>query len=584
MILFQTYAISFIIIIILFYTQADDIPFLLYQQSNYSLLYDIKQFSDGKLMLLTENDPGLQLVFRNGMINPINNFRNLTKNNLAQFLKSNIQLGGITQITTDNTPSIGFLGTFLLNNTINWIKFCISDQNSNTNNQLQIANSIISARMNYSITEMILFNNIDDTCVTNDPIQIYDSVQNYIFDHFYAYNNISCWSGFNYNNTISNICTFPFQYEIANITIFNIWLIAFSLVELCFNHIFLLIEVVYVSDYNAYGLVDPSKSNTYETLELKNISSSYYFENLKNLGVIPNNTAWLFYNDSRNANWSLFVKEMPKINDDTFYENSIIKSTSPNHNMSFQLPTQLNFSINITFTIPIVKSFGNLTIYQSTQIRQKFPINSKYCNISHGTILSCTVFPSTFNSENENYIITVDNNFVKSASNYESLAGIKNIWIVSTSSRSKVYNCNTMFNSRFNSIKLDKNFYDMLQQQLIDSIPLNDKDRLKPIKHINDPTSANKILMEFLITKANSTEYPDVSNIINVLDDLIQNKDTSALVQYNLTKFLDSSYRFKANPSLIQIFLEIKYELLGIGILFIILFVGYLGLKKRNPK
>ncbi|RIB20028.1 hypothetical protein C2G38_2141372 [Gigaspora rosea] len=639
-------------------------------------------------MLLTESDPGLQLVFRNGTINPINNFRILTKNNLTQvfplseeliiimfceintncyngmiidlngiIIVDNIQLGGITQITKDNAPSIGFLGTFLLNNTINWIKFRIPDQNSYTNNELQIANGIISARMNYSITEVALFNNIDgshaivyssqlkyygsnltyildqsyftinicfyneDTRVTNNPIQIYDSVQNSIslsIDPVFAYDNINCWSGFNYNNSISNICTFPFQYRTINVTIVNVWLIAFSSVGTVFQshslvhrdwyhtsqqpsayyeEIYGVIPLpfgeilVYVTDYNTYGLVDPSKSHTYETLDLKNMSSSYYFETLRNFGVIPNNTAWLFYSDSRNANWSLFIKEMPKINDDALYENSIIKSVSPNHNMTFQLPTQLDFSIDITFTIPIVKSSGNLTIYQSTQIRQNFPINSKYCNISDGTMLSCTVFPSTFNSENQSYMITVDNNFVKSASNYESLAGIKkNIWIVSTSSRKVPYKIaeSTTATLRLiedsNNIKLDKNFYDMLQQQLIDSIPLNDKDRLKPTKHINDPTSANKILMEFLITKANSTEYPDVSNIINVLDNLIQNKDASALVQYNLTKFLDPSYGFKANPSLIQIFLEVKYELLGIGILFIILFVGYFGLKKRNPK
>ncbi|CAG8522311.1 15800_t:CDS:2, partial [Gigaspora rosea] len=628
MILFRTYAISLIIIIILFCTLADEIPFLSYQQTNYGSVYDVKQFSDGKLMLLTESDPGLQLVFRNGTINPINNFRILTKNNLTQvfplseeliiimfceintncyngmiidlngiIIVDNIQLGGITQITKDNAPSIGFLGTFLLNNTINWIKFRIPDQNSYTNNELQIANGIISARMNYSITEVALFNNIDgshaivyssqlkyygsnltyildqsyftinicfyneDTRVTNNPIQIYDSVQNSIslsIDPVFAYDNINCWSGFNYNNSISNICTFPFQYRTINVTIVNVWLIAFSSVGTVFQshslvhrdwyhtsqqpsayyeEIYGVIPLpfgeilVYVTDYNTYGLVDPSKSHTYETLDLKNMSSSYYFETLRNFGVIPNNTAWLFYSDSRNANWSLFIKEMPKINDDALYENSIIKSVSPNHNMTFQLPTQLDFSIDITFTIPIVKSSGNLTIYQSTQIRQNFPINSKYCNISDESTTAT-------------------------------------LRLIEDS----------------NNIKLDKNFYDMLQQQLIDSIPLNDKDRLKPTKHINDPTSANKILMEFLITKANSTEYPDVSNIINVLDNLIQNKDASALVQYNLTKFLDPSYGFKANPSLIQIFLEVKYELLGIGILFIILFVGYFGLKKRNPK
>ncbi|KAF0552652.1 hypothetical protein F8M41_021342 [Gigaspora margarita] len=508
MILFRTYAILFIIIIILFYTQADNIPFLSYQQSNYSLLYDVKQFSDGKLILLTENDPGLHLVFSyndydceinancyNGMIIDLN----------GNIIVDNIQLGGITQITTDNTPSIGFLGTFLLNNTIKWIKFCIPNQNSNTNNQLQIANAIISARMNYSITEVILFNNIDGShaIIVQGPV------------------------GTVFQYTLVNRGWYYTQMSLAN------YVEAYAVVPLPFGDI-----LVYVNDYNTYGLVDPSKSNTYETLELKNISSSYYFKNLKNLGVFPNNTAWFFYNDSRNANWSLFVKDMPKINDVTFYENSIIKSASPNHNMSFQLPTQLNFSINITFTIPIVKSSRNLTIYQSTQIHQKFPINSKYCNISHDVQYKIA------ESTTATLRLIVDSN----------------------------------------SIKLDKNFYDMLQQQLIDSIPLNDKDRLKQIKHINDPTSANKILMEFLITKANSTEYLDVSNIINVLDDLIQNKDTSALVQYNLTKFLDSSYGFKANPSLIEIFLEIKYELLGISILFIILFVGYLGLKKCNPK
>ncbi|CAG8820007.1 2333_t:CDS:2, partial [Gigaspora rosea] len=167
-----------------------DEPFLSYNKLGNSQIYDIKQFSDGKLIILTANDPGFQLVLRNGTIKTISNFKILTNNAPTQIFPlsddlmmlmfcdlgapctkgtiidlngnvkiDNIQLGGITKITTDNMPLIGFLGVSFTNDTIRWIKFRFPQGPIDKN--LQIGSGTISARANYSIKDVILFNNLD---------------------------------------------------------------------------------------------------------------------------------------------------------------------------------------------------------------------------------------------------------------------------------------------------------------------------------------------------------------------------------------------------------------------------------------
>ncbi|RIB26319.1 hypothetical protein C2G38_276941 [Gigaspora rosea] len=156
-----------------------DEPFL----SSNSKISDVKQFSDGKLIILTENTENnteFKLIFRNGTIKTFNNFKNLTNDTPTQIfplsedlmmimfcnigapctngtiidlngnvINENVLLGGITTITTDNMPDVGFLGVSFTNNTIRWIKFRFPQNHDERN--LQINSGTIQALSKYSI-------------------------------------------------------------------------------------------------------------------------------------------------------------------------------------------------------------------------------------------------------------------------------------------------------------------------------------------------------------------------------------------------------------------------------------------------
>ncbi|RIB20166.1 hypothetical protein C2G38_2141301 [Gigaspora rosea] len=690
-----------------------DEPFLSYNKLGNSQIYDIKQFSDGKLIILTANDPGFQLVLRNGTIKTISNFKILTNNAPTQIFPlsddlmmlmfcdlgapctkgtiidlngnvkiDNIQLGGITKITTDNMPLIGFLGVSFTNDTIRWIKFRFPQGPIDKN--LQIGSGTISARANYSIKDVILFNNLDgshaivyssylssvhrdlvyisdqsyftistcfyneDTKIINDPIQIYDSLQNNVNQ-----TTLNCRSGFISNNTTSNLCIIGLNYSPpSNITtnissIIDLWLISFSSLGTVFqSKSFVYYEIdrsalmiTTVPPDSQYDITflpfgeflainideslfagDPQNPGHVFLYDIVNSNGSYakYLNLAKQMvidpalryikfGVMPNNTAWFLFNSTENApNWSLIIKNITKISYDANYGNPNIISTDPAKNtlnstvlVPLEIPSY--FTINITFSIQIISSTGNISIYQSDNLRQTFPTNSKYCSTVNvngnsaisGMILSCTIFPSTFNRENQTYMIIADNNFVKSASNNEPLAGIrKDIWMVSTSQRSVPYQPieSTTGTLRltedgtkyYNGLSSKNDFFELLKKQLDNCIPIDDTNRLVPTNRTTpDPTSHNQILVEFLINKAESTMIPDVKSIITDLNTLINNKDSSSLVKQNLSIFLDSGYGFQQTPNLWD---EIKFCLLGMGIACLIFVAIYIWSRIKHPE
>ncbi|CAG8696711.1 9811_t:CDS:2, partial [Dentiscutata erythropus] len=695
-----------------------DDPFLSYNKLGNSQIYDIKQFSDGKLIILTANDPGFQIVLRNGTINTISNFRKLTNNAPTQIFPlsddlmmimlctlgspcengtiidlngnvkiDNVQLGGVTTITTDNIPLVGFLGVSYTNNTIRWIKFRFPQNNIDRN--LQIDSGTISARANYSINDVILFNNIDgshaivyssylnsvhrdlvyisdqsyfttsicfyneDTKIVNDPIQIYDSLQNNV-----NLTTFDCRSGYISNNSTSNLCIIGLKYSPPSNTTTNIsgiidlWLIPFSSLGTVFqSRSFVYYEIdksasiTIVPPYSLYTITslpfgeflaidndesifagDPQNPGHVFLYDVVN-STGFYDKTLPlnqtmvidpaldfiKFGVMPNNTAWFFFNSTKNSpNWSLIIKNITKISYDANYENPNIISAEPARNTlnsTVFVPLQISsyFTLNITFSIQVIRSTGNISIYQSDNLRQTFPTNSKYCSTVNvngnsttsgsstisGMMLSCTIFPSTFNRENQTYMIIADNNFVKSASNNEALAGIKkDIWMVSTSQIGVSYQPieSTTGTLRltedgtvyYNSLTSKNGFFEMLQKQLAECIPISNINLLVPTNRTTpDPISHNQLLVEFMINKAESTMVPDVKSIITDLNTIINNKDASSLAKQNLSIFLDSGYGFQQAPNLWN---EMKFYLLGMGVACLIFAAIYLWSRIKHPE
>ncbi|CAG8832370.1 36034_t:CDS:1, partial [Racocetra persica] len=98
-------------------------------------------------------------------------------------------------------------------------------------------------------------------------------------------------------------------------------------------------------------------------------------------------------------------------------------------------------------------------------------------------------------------------------------------------------------------LNLNLSFYQQIKndlyQQLITSLPIN-ANRLYMTGNVQSDSADSNILVEFSVIKAtDSSNEPSVKDIINDLDDMIKNKDTSALYGKNYTKFLDSNYGFQ---------------------------------------
>ena len=91
-------------------------------------------------------------------------------------------------------------------------------------------------------------------------------------------------------------------------------------------------------------------------------------------------------------------------------------------------------NISITFNSPVALSLNNISIFQANQtqdiLRQRTSAtNSEFVRLSDdGLTISVTVLSSTFNMQ-EQYYILMDDNFVKNGANNEPKIGIKkNKW------------------------------------------------------------------------------------------------------------------------------------------------------------
>ncbi|CAG8580276.1 16401_t:CDS:2 [Dentiscutata erythropus] len=229
--------------------------------------------------------------------------------------------------------------------------------------------------------------------------------------------------------------------------------------------------------------------------------------NLVSQGIFDNNTIWVVYSPKVNTfnNSKITTIDMEHIYNDYGYENVAILSSYPTLNMTISL--SYNSQINITLYAPIVLSAGNISIYQTDN--------------SNNLLLPLLI------KINSDYMIIVDDNFVRALSFNEPFYGIKQgVWQVTTpkSYNSKVSD-STQAILRLNSdgfsyfSNYNETQFDDLLQQIKESIPLMN-DRLQITHNIQpDPSDFSKLLIEFSISKANDPlNEPSVDNIINDLE------------------------------------------------------------------
>ncbi|KAF0526272.1 hypothetical protein F8M41_014105 [Gigaspora margarita] len=149
--------------------------------------------------------------------------------------------------------------------------------------------------------------------------------------------------------------------------------------------------------------------------------------------VTQNNTFLLASPNTINISWSLLTISLPN-STDYRYDNVFINKTFPSVYVD-----SLSFFLNITFNHPVnlSASTSNITIYKASDnsIRQMVSTTThNFISISpDGLNIGINVISCTFNEYNEQYFVSMDNNFVKGADWNEPLRGIHDgIWILKT--------------------------------------------------------------------------------------------------------------------------------------------------------
>ncbi|CAG8777395.1 18843_t:CDS:2, partial [Gigaspora margarita] len=222
-------------------------------------------------------------------------------------------------------------------------------------------------------------------------------------------------------------------------------------------------------------------------------------------GIFNNNTIWVAYGNGTIIDT---VDNSKLTTIDMVIKNVAILSSYPTLNMTITL--SYNSRIIITLYAPIITSTGNISIYQinnsNNLLLPQVYSASSHCEVYNITTLSCPILSSTFNRINSDYMIIVEDNFVRALSLNEPFYGIKQgVWQVKTPkySTQAILRLNSDSSSYFSNY--NKTQFDDLLQQIKETIPLMN-DRLQITHNIQpDPLDFSKLLIEFSISKAN---YP----------------------------------------------------------------------------
>nr|CAG8526867.1 13248_t:CDS:10 [Entrophospora candida] len=189
-------------------------------------------------------------------------------------------------------------------------------------------------------------------------------------------------------------------------------------------------------------------------------TNQYEYTN-KIAGVLPNNTLWTIPKQQLDDNhsWTCVLTDTlttystvqnTNSNVNTFpggpggYGSDSILSTTPEKNSNI-ISADINL-ITITYTKSIKASSGKISIYQKRSstspniddddkdiLRQSCFAQSDYVQISNETTAQVKVLKSTFNNPGNEYYVTVEDDFVKSATTDQNIIGINSkAWNFST--------------------------------------------------------------------------------------------------------------------------------------------------------
>ncbi|KAF0532032.1 hypothetical protein F8M41_011541 [Gigaspora margarita] len=262
--------------------------------------------------------------------------------------------------------------------------------------------------------------------------------------------------------------------------------------------------------------------------------------------ITQNNTFLLaspYTND--NISWSLLTIPLSNTNYDHGYDNAAINKTIPPIDANVNSSTTF---LNITFNVPLVlsTSTSNITIYKASDnsIRQRVSVTMHdFCILnSHG--ISIKVINSTFNEYDEQYFVSMDNNFVKEVYFNEPLKGIHDgIWTLKTHNAIEgSVRLTQKASKKFLALETNKSAYiDNLFNELADKVPIN-RSCLRSDNKFQ--VLYDQIFIFIRIVIGNNEIKRTASEIFSDLNTMIIYKNITAF-SFGVTNDLDQDYGFK---------------------------------------
>ncbi|KAF0558620.1 hypothetical protein F8M41_008540 [Gigaspora margarita] len=290
--------------------------------------------------------------------------------------------------------------------------------------------------------------------------------------------------------------------------------------------------------------------------------------------ITQNNTFLLaspYTND--NISWSLLTIPLSGYYND--YDNIWISNTIPSINANVDSSTTF---LNITFqnTIYLLLSTNNITIYKASDnnIRQRVSATLyDFCKISPDQhTVSIKVIGSTFNEYDEQYFVTMDNNFVKTTTNINGpLEGIQDgIWTLKTDNAiAGIVRLTQDASKKFSTFSKDNQsaYIDNLLNELAVKVPIN-RYCLRSDNRFHNEFYDQDVI--FICIDIRNNEIKRIaSEVSSDLNNMIIYKNITTF-SYGITNDLDQDFGFKP---MWNVWNDLKVQLaIILGVIIFIIF------------
>ncbi|KAF0526265.1 hypothetical protein F8M41_014098 [Gigaspora margarita] len=293
--------------------------------------------------------------------------------------------------------------------------------------------------------------------------------------------------------------------------------------------------------------------------------NSFIITNYFSVNTVTQNNNFLLAspNTINNISWSLLTISLFNSNDYR-YDNVFINKTNPSINDYVNSSTTF---LNITFNYPVALSASTsyITIYKASNnsIRQRIShdLHDFISISSDGLSIIIKVIPSTFNEYDEQYFVSMDNNFIKGADWNEPLRGIHDgIWILKTAIHG-LARLTQEASKSFSILQNNQSAYIVsLLDEIAKKVPIN-RSRLSSNNKIQK-SNQDQIIIQISIGASNDYTEKTAVNLASNLISMIMFKNITT-ISLGLTNDLDQYEAYEAQFFAVTIYKGIIDPIIG---------------------